>query len=400
MIKNTNILTLKDKLYMLNNETCFSMSTRSSIGYHKSDWESEVNINIPSSTIEEAQSAKTRVKSSMVGNASGIDTSFINRLMNEINLETNESIVDFILYCKNTFKTWKKRNGFKSEILESAYNILYNFYVPYKITANYIYKKTQADIVSNDTGLNEYLFSMNKLLFKEVGMTKPREASALTIYLLMKNLGLTEKDTGVLEFFIMGKKYYNKEDAAAVEKIVNRLFTGKDDALNVLDRITNDDLGSYGDNMLAFAKRGMENNYIKSKISEEVNNGSLCIGEDIFPDHEPMRLDNLLIELDKLNEEEIQDYIGKEKMITFLLEPSEIAYLRHDSKLPICKVLRKKDGFYTLTKVDNVSYLLFKTHGYNSVFGISFPPSIGGRRKLLKIKVPNNFNYEIKSLNI
>ena len=254
--------------------------------------------------------------------------------------------------------------------------------------ANVIYNKTKSDIQASDKGLNEYLNNINKILFSEIGTTRESYASALVIKDLMDNLHITMKDKSCVEFLLDGKKYYNHEDSSSIKHILEKLLDSKVSALNIIDRVSSSDLGEFGDKLLQFSKRKIEENYIKSKISKEVNNEILCIGDDVFPDHEPINVGNLLIEIDKLSDEEIKNYIGEDKTVIYTLDENDIGYIKNSLKAPLCKVLRKGEKFNTLAKIHGISVLLFKVYGDNTVYGISFPPSNGGIRKLIQVTVP------------
>ena len=397
MIKNIENLTMEDKLFMLKNKKCFSMSTKSSITMNREEWESEIEREYTPDDIMKSENLEKDVKSrifSYVQNINKIDIkNFVDELMNGIILETTESIVDFLIYCRNHIYSWQKNKKISPEEIGNLYKMLYSEYIPYKIRANSIYEKTSQNIKASDDTLNSFLYNIKASLFSQVSTFQDSNTSAMVIYLLMNALGLTEKNENVLDFFLLGKKYLNHEDISKIKPTVLKLLNGKSDALNIIDKISYSDIGENSSKLLDFAKRSMEKNYVKSKISDEIHGSSLCIGEDIFPDHAPMRLDDLLMELDKLTEEEIKNYIGEEKMISYSLSENDIGYLKKGESLPICKVLRKNDNFYTITKIDNESYLLFKVLNSDQIFGISFPPSNGGRRKLMTLSVPKKITY-------
>ena len=157
----------------------------------------------------------------------------------------------------------------------------------------------------------------------------------------------------------------------------------------VINKVSTNELGDYASNLLNFSKRKMEDNYIKDKICKEVNNQSLCIGDDVFPDHEPMNVGNLLIELEKLTDDEIKNYIGEDKTIIYTLDENDLSYIKNNLSSPVCKVLRKGEGFSTMAKINNLSVLLFKVYGDPVVYGISFPASNGGIRKLIQVTIPS-----------
>lgn len=396
MIKHPELLSLNDKIYMIYNKKCFTNSTRSFINFNKSEWMSEIESNIPTDKIKEMEESPNKIRSVLFTKLANVGDpestkKFINNICDNIFLETPENIVDFLSYTYNTIQHFKKKWKITDNDISMIYNVIYSLFIPWKITANVIHNKTLSEIRAADEGLNHYLNNINRLLFKEIGTSREPSASAVVIYLLMDNLKLNKNDESVINFLLDGKKYFNKEDSSATKKYLLQLLNGKETALSVIDKVTINNLGEYGDNILKFSKRKIEDNYIKSKISNEVNNETLCIGEDIFPDHEPMNLGFLLVEIDKLNDDSIKSYVGKDAIITYAIDDKEVGYIKKEEKLPVCKILRKEKGFLTLTKMNNISYLLFKIYGDKKLYGISFPSSNGGQRKLMELDIPNNF---------
>ena len=401
MIKNIELLSLQDKLFMIKNRNCFSNSTKSSINFNSENWNSQINSSLDTNTINKIENMSDSVKSVMFSSMRNFSKpeavkKFVDELCKDVIMETPENIVDFMIYCKNNIRNLQKKCNLDPDQVGKIYEALYISYIPWKIMANVIYNKTQREIQSSDKGLMNYLNNINKILFSEIGTTRESYASALVIKDLMDNLNITMKDKSCVEFLLDGKKYYNHEDSSSIKNILEKLLDSKVSALNIIDRVSSSDLGEFGDKLLQFSKRKIEENYIKSKISKEVNNEILCIGDDVFPDHEPMNIGDLLIELDKLDDDEIKNYIGSDKNIIYTIDENDNGYIKKGLKAPMCKVLRKERGMNTLAKINNTSFLIFKVYGEDVVYGISFPPSNGGIRKLITIDVPKGANFLMK----
>ena len=310
---------------------------------------------------------------------------FIDTICEESILETSEGIIDFLELANLNIKNISKKSKLDHIQIGLLYKALYTVFIPWKITANVIAKTASSDIRPDDRNLFLYSNNINKILFSEIAISKEPTACALIIHSLMESLGIDIKNKNAIEFFINGVKYYNNVNSSAVSQYLKKFCEGKGEPLSVIDMVSTVELGNSGENLLNFTKRKIEENYIKGKISKEVNNQSLCIGEDVFPDHEPLNVGNLMIELEKLSDEEIKNYIGEEKNIVYTLDPNDCIYIKDILKAPMCKVFRKDVGFNTLSKIEGISVLLFKIYGEDSVYGISFPVSNGGIRKLIQI---------------
>jgi hypothetical protein len=61
--------------------------------------------------------------------------------------------------------------------------------------------------------------------------------------------------------------------------------------------------------------------------------------------------------------------------------------------------MTKEDGFYTLTRYEDKSYLLFKIMGDSKCYGISFPSEYGGGRKVVMFNMPTDYEYAMSMTN-
>ena len=393
MIKHPEFLSVKDKLFMLTNKKCFTNSTRTAINFNSEEWMSMIENTVPPETIAAMEKLPNHTKSRLLTIMPNVSKpemveKFVDSLCNDVVLETSEGIRNFLSFAHTNIVNISKKCKLNPDQISNMYGALITVYIPWKITANSIMKKASTEISASDKKLSDYLTNINKILFQELGVVKEPVASAVLIHYLMDNLDIDIKNNQCIDFFLDCKKYYNNESSSSIHSILKKLADGKVDALNVIDRVSTVELGNYGDKLLEFSKRKMEENFIKNKICKEVNNESLCIGDDVFPDHEPINVGNLLIELDKLSDEEIKNYIGEDKTVIYTLDENDIGYIKNSLKAPLCKVLRKGERFNTLAKIHDISVLLFKVYGDNTIYGISFPPSNGGIRKLIQVTVP------------
>ena len=402
MIKYPENLSIDDKMFMIHNKKCFINSDRSFINFNSSEWESLINEQKSIEEINNSLELPKRVKRDMLGKLHNICLKtdsvykFVDNLCNSVVLETNENIVDFILFVHNHIQHFKNRYKFSPSELYTVYDSLFSVYIPWKIQANRIYKKCLSNIKAADEFINNYHEYIMITLFSELRVVKDPSVAALISYMILVNLNITSNDKKIIEFFFDVAKNYIGTDTRVYMKNLNDLMDAKISTTNMIDRISFNGLDGYEDMIKSDAKRKIEDNYLKSKISDEVNNTNICIGEDIFPDHEPMNITYLLADIDMLDEEEIKRYIDKDKDIIYEINENDIGYLKKEHNAPICKILRKEKGFNTITKIDNVSYLLFKTIGSTDLFGISFPKSNGGQRKLITLTIPNNIDYKLK----
>ena len=196
MIKNIELLSLQDKLFMIKNRNCFSNSTKSSINFNSENWNSQINSSLDTNTINKIENMSDSVKSVMFSSMRNFSKpeavkKFVDELCKDVIMETPENIVDFMIYCKNNIRHLQKKCNLDPDQVGKIYEALYTSYIPWKIMANVIYNKTKSNIQASDKGLNEYLNNINKILFSEIATTRESYASALVIKDLMDNRNIT-----------------------------------------------------------------------------------------------------------------------------------------------------------------------------------------------------------------
>lgn len=400
MIRDISNVDDNQKLYMIyNKDTCFSPSVKNKIRFVEEEWREQVTPAQPKERLYAIANTKSIMYNQFLSYTQPnekIPESEVSYLFRntECIMESDETIYDFMSVYLSKLKTIKKKFNPTNEEFGRLVGAVYKVIIPWKIGANVIKKKCDTEIRPTDENLWNFHTKINKILFQEVVERQDEAASALVIYNLLTSLGLTLKDTSAVEFLLLCKSYVCKENSDKILSNLKKLFKNENESLSLLDKISIDSLGGFGEMILNFSKRKMEDNYKKSKVSEELNSSNLMIGNDVF-DNTETNLSDIIMDLDKLNEEEIKRYVGKGKMISYFLDERENGYLRKELKVPMCKVLRKGIGFLTVISDDEKKYLMFKIQGNNKLFGISFPPGTEGNRMLTKFEIPEKYDYKL-----
>lgn len=402
MIRDISNLSDEHKIYMLYNSKCFSPSVVAKIRFNRPEWEETVGVTLSEDkkrilentivTLRNNFLAKTKPNEKIPEEKIG--SLFITLSSDRVIMESDETIYDFMSVCLTHIKRIKKQCNPSNDELGRVFSAIYDVIIPWKITANIIKKKCDADVRPTDENLFNFSTKINSILFKEMTSRQDEFASAIVIYNLLTSLGLTLDDKAAVEFLLMTKEYVCKESSGKILDNLKKLFKNDNAALNIIDKVGIDTLGGFGEMILNFSKRKIEDNYKKTKVSEEVGSNTLIIGNDVF-DNAETNLSDIIIDLDKLNEEEIKRYVGKEKVISYFLDERENGFLRKEEELPLCKVLRKGMGFITVIRFDDKQYLMFKIQGNPNLFGISFPPGPEGNRMLTKFEVPKRYDYKM-----
>lgn len=405
MIENIDRLTPRDKLFMIYNKKSFSLPTSSSISFYENDWNKEIELTVHPGEIEQMVDQSMKIFSTSTLKSLTFQhrvpvhvQESIFKMMQEISempCETKENICDIIaifgvvlkkIYLNsNSIPSW---NGYEYGIVKYFFEVL----LPWKLRAHEILVRTTTDILPSDKNLQEFYLKTLRCIIQEIICEKSTyEKMAILIYQVCMYLGLHE-DSLILSIIIdsmVTMFNYNNEQ---LKLLVLTLFSKDTDSLHMIDNISDRPVSDLSNIIINDTRRCIEENYKKNKISTRIKNGGLCIGDDVF-DNGGISVSHLLVELDKLSEDRLKDYIGENKFTSFEIPENDIGYLRLKEKLPVCKVMTKENGFYTLTRYDNKSYLLFKISGDSKCYGISFPSDFGGKRKVVMFDLPKNYEY-------
>ena len=221
MIKHIENLSTEDKLFMVTNKKCFSNSSKTSINFNFEEWMTMIENTVPPEKIEVMEKLPMTAKNKMltilvnVGKPEMIKK-FVDSLCDDIIMERNQDIIEFLNFSYTHIKNITKKCKLKPEEIGLIYKALYTVYIPWKITANTIKRKTSVDFKPEDGHLFDYSNNINKILFKEIATVREPSASAVLIHYLMNNLGIDIKASKCVDFLIDGTRYYNHEDDSSI----------------------------------------------------------------------------------------------------------------------------------------------------------------------------------------
>ena len=403
MIENIDRLSSSDKLFMIHNPKSFSLPTISTINFNREKWMEEIELKLHPDVIN-----KVIIDHNIICDISSISYVTRGKVSSDIEdvvtkkiieisdmaCETKENINDIFSMFGYVLKVIDENfiqtpNQYKKDVVEYFLCRLFM----HKLQAHEIYEKTITDIAPGDNLLREYCSHTLRWLIKEIlSSNLSYDKASVILYQICKYLTLDEKSSNLkilVNLACIIHPYLEFEDLmnSTVTLLKERI-----DALTAINKISVDEVSEMSKLIISNAKRTIENNYEKNKVSSKLNNGGLCVGDNVFDDG-VIIASKLLMELDMLSAENLKDYIGENKITSFGIPENDIGYLRLREKLPICKVLTKESGFYTLTRYENTSYLLFKIVGDSKCYGISFPSEFGGGRKVVVFDIPTNYEY-------
>lgn len=402
MIENIDRLSYKDKLFMIHNPNCFSLPTISTIHFNREKWMEEIEVHLHPDVIKNMINAGNSICSIPVISSiikgklpSFIEDKVTNKMVEVAYMpcETRENISDIISVFGYVLRLIDSSNvPYLEEYKRSIVKYVFDRLLPWKLQAHEIYVRTNTSTITADKILQEYSMNTLRWLFKEMIVYKySYEKISVVLYQICKYLDRDEKSTFLKVMATCMNILYNYDFDKLMDTTVN-LLKESVDALTIINNINEINSTEISHIILTSAKDMIEHNYERNKISTRINNGGLCVGDDVF-DNGAISASRLLIELDMINEDRIKDYIGENKNITFTIPENDIGYLRLKQQLPICKVMTREDGFYTLSRYEDKSYLLFKIIGDSKCYGISFPSEFGGQRKVVMFDIPTQYEY-------
>lgn len=408
MLRNVKNLAIEDKAFMVQNPAFFSLPTRATINFNMNEWENEVKSSMSSKLLKEEEDRKRKYMdaiTTVAGKTNNEDTVLnFSRLYHtiwEAPCETKEDIKNILLLFNNQltqFKSKKDVSIISIDISKDTYIKLQIKYflklLQFKLKAHEISTFYSGDIRPSGVSINDFTYTILRNLIDELVASKDENCSALVIYLILQYLHMDNKDF-YSEIFTTMCKYISNLDPRRLSRIITKIDEGGCDSLKVIEQVDGMKCTPYSNIIQKEGKRIIGENFKKNKVSDIFRNGDLCIGDVVFDDNETS-LENLITEITKLNTDVIKDYIGENKIINFRIDEKEVGYLKLKEKLPICKVLLKNGGFYTLTKYENMSYLLFKLYNDNKCYGISFPAEFKGSRKIVIFDVPEDRDYKLE----
>lgn len=406
MIENIERLSPNDKLYMLYNKNSFSLPTISSINYKEEEWNIEIKTHISPAIIDKM------IKDSVTVTEEALETvttfekdvyfqSRVRKILQGIaNMpcETKENIRDILAIFGTLLKfiddnhqivpSW---NGYKFGIIKYFLSVL----LPWKLNAHEILVSISTDCIPNDNTLKDFYLKTLRYILQEMVLEKSSyEKMAVIIYQIYSYLEINNVESQILKVLVDSASSFYGYDSNHLMNFTLSLIREDNDALTMISNIGLSDQKrtSFSSIIISNTKRQLEERYDKNKISTRINNGGLCVGDDVF-DNGTISVSRLITELDMLSEDNLKDYIGENKLTSFTIPENDIGYLKLKEKLPVCKVMTKENGFYTLVRYDDKSYLLFKISGDSKCYGISFPSDFGGGRKVVVFEIPTDYEY-------
>ena len=403
MIEFIDKLTRDEKLFMIHNKNCFSLPTVSSINFNEDKWKKDIEINIHPDIIKRMIDDTNSINSiqtiARVGRYPGdglTETQIRSVLKTLINMptETIENVKDTLSVFGTIFKIINEsgRTSISDMYVKGIVKYFFSVLLPWKLRAHEIWVNTCNDCIPNDDYLKEFYRKTVRLVLQEMTEGKSSYGKmAIHIYQLCKYLNI-DNESHLKHVLVLSMNKLHGYDYSELNSLVRSLLKETVDSLNIIDSLSDTINTKMSEVIVSDARRTIETNYQKNIISDKIRNDGVCIGDNVF-DNGVISLSKLLMELDMLSEDRLKDYIGENKMTSFSIPENDIGYLKLREQLPICKVMTKDSNFYTLTRYEDKSYLLFKISGDSKCYGISFPSIYGGGRQVVVFDIPTNYEY-------
>jgi hypothetical protein len=391
MIDGAEHLTAEDKLYILTHKDYFAFHIRQHANFCQNEWDNDIKESIGEKGIENYVNTIQNLWKITNPSYDDFDSNlklFISDL-HKMETDSKEKIVDMFLAIKDFWN--------KTRISDRIVFLLMDRFVRDKVKAFEILEKIKrTEIPKDDPNLLEFINYQFEILIDELIM-KPDATSdyyAMIIFLMTSYLNAT--DNGAL-IFILGEiatmLHYNEDMVNNLSNTVNLLCNNKADSLQILDRLTGMDNSIYTPEIYNNFKTKVLNNYDLNKICDNDGIGNLVVGDNSLPEN--MTTHELIIELSKLKEDKIRDYIGENKLLSFDMAPNDIGYLKVTENLPVSKVFLDNGKLLTITKKDDISYLLFRLFGDDKLYGLSFPSGFRDSRKCVIFGIPKSRDYQL-----
>ena len=405
MLKYLNILNLREKNFMVNNPSSFSLPSRALINFHGNEWTEEIKKGLSKDIIEEDLRQYENIRKLLVEIPNNIsDTEISDRFSKLFRTiwnspsETKEDSCRIIsLFNIEHYKIGYpenktelvQRNNYMKKIILCFLSIL-----KYKLKAHEIMNKSTSELGTGDNVLQSYISSELSLLLDEFVKSHDRNHLYMVIYMIYKYLNIDPDNVKYPSLYRIAFEIHGVYESE-MSNVIDKMFKDDINAINIIDKVSDNDRDGFSIFTKNKAKRIMEENYLKNKVSDKTIRGELCIGDDIFGDTS-IDVNTLMIEISKLNQEAIKDYIGGDKSISYGISENEVGYLKLKEKLPVCKLLNKKGEFYTLSRYEDKPILLFKVNNIKKIFGLSFPIGDEGKRQLVCFELPENTYYKLE----
>lgn len=390
MIENIEALKPKDKLFMIYNRSSFSYPTQTVIDMHREEWLRDIDAYITRDLKEQMATSSRNMYESINERM----MSFYKDIAN-LPSETKENISDLIMGFMTAFNKLMKDHSIQ-EYVKNEIDYFFGKVLLRKITAHEIMMQTS--FITKPNNEHQYIFSYACLrhLIEEFNHKYNIEYTAVVIYLITSYLKM-ENSKVFADFLVNIAAIRFDYDRERLATLVSQMLSGDVTALKTIDTVTDvKNISNWSNDIVGMGKNILIGNYEKNKVCDRLNHGGLCIGDNCFP--ESMHLNELVIELDKLSIDTIKDYVSENQTISFGIDERTVGYLKVREGLPICKVLMPKTGFYTITKYQDVTYLLFTLYGDQKIYGISFPSGFQGVRKLVMFEIPKNLDYKLDEI--
>lgn len=405
MLERFNSLTIREKNFILSNPQSFSLPTRVLINFNSNEWRKEIEQGLNKSVLNEDSKIRESLRGDIINIPNDVSNPEIadlfSRLLRKLWVapcETKQDICDII----STFNVTHEKILIREPRLEAFERSKYMRSVVlcflelllYKLKAHEIMLKNNSSITTQDKVIEEYCNCQLRYLIEEFINSKDNYHTYMIIFMIYKYLGISTMENRYPSLSYIAYELHNIDQLSLVD-VLRDMYNGTVNAMHIIDKIKFDNYSEFSSMIITDAKRAIEENYKKNKVSDKTINGELVIGDPVFSDS-GIVVNSLLIEMEKLNVESIRNYIGADKIIDYSISEREVGYLKLKEELPICKLLTKKGKFYTLTRYGDTPYLLFKVFNNRRLFGLSFPADYEGERKLLSFDIPENLDYKLE----
>lgn len=400
-----NLLSPKDKLFMILNRKIFSDSTRTIIDINHEKWANEIKEGLSSEEIEKSENEriilfKEYTNFKIFLNKIFTKDYYSNRsnLFDGLQYETKLDIRKTLLFIFNIYSccvTTLYYDKEKKFIADNTIKRYFHHIFYHNLTAHIIHQKINFLYNNNNENIYDFDLENVKSLLSKLLICESKDDNyvATILYLIIKYLNSTEDEifkSSIIQF--REQLFGNNSDKLKI--IISGLISGSTDFISMSKSIYDDNDIIGKSCFLKILNSSITTNYEKNKICDNIGNGCAGIGDNILP--EGLYTEDIIPEIRLLINGRLKKYLKDDGDVSYIIDERTIGYLKSIENVPICKVAYGKSEhvkFVTLTKVDDKSFLLFKIN--SRCYGISFPADNNGDRKILNFTIPENKDYKL-----
>lgn len=419
-------LSVEDKLFMICNQSCFSMPTISKINFYKQKWLETIGDEKFQEAYREYLNIQNKLFLDFKSICDEIKDEGLHHSLMEINkylcgknmpMESDEDVRRFITYIFSEYVSIKPKMSTANiddtaQVIRKAFSFFLCKVFNWKIRAYEIISKANDDVRPEDDHFYEFIVKNIRICMNELLENTHKSSAyvALLIYLLQEKLGFIKTDTDLNIFLeltgvlsnvsIFNISKYQDE----IVKNYHDLVKGNATALDLINTLKDYQISSFTDDIIKRGKSVLTRSYENKKTCNQINMNGLYIGDDIIENGSKISLRDLLYNIDLLVNypDHIGSYLDNANIkrdtdeIFFSITENNVGYLKYSEKLPVAKVCTKDGTMYTIISKDGIMYLLFTLPNDGNVYGISFPAGNQDERKLVIFEIPEKVEYRME----